>query len=242
MTDVSKEPAGIEPAGRLRDPVVTAKRLDELAKILAGALVTVAGVMTALGLSSERIFTALNNDSAPLVTISGFAIGAVLCSIIALLCFPTPRGNVLEGIALATGAVAFILALALSLTGAADAANGNGRPTIMEVKIDKAAADGKLSFKVHADGVQRDHRVSVVVDTSDVRVTAIPPVAAPTEIYRGSLRPDDKGIVDQRIEIPFTPGVHHFLNIIAANSEERRHARCDINSSKGPVCANIRLP
>ncbi|MFI5690129.1 hypothetical protein [Streptomyces sp. NPDC051636] len=57
------------------------KRLDDVAKILAGALVTVAGVMTLLGLSSDVVFVALNNDSWPIYVASLCAILAIVCSI-----------------------------------------------------------------------------------------------------------------------------------------------------------------
>ncbi|MGW1996433.1 hypothetical protein [Embleya sp. NPDC001921] len=50
------------------------KCLDDVAKILAGALVTVAGVMTALGLTSDIVFVALNNESWPIHVVSLCAI------------------------------------------------------------------------------------------------------------------------------------------------------------------------
>ncbi|WP_328480745.1 hypothetical protein OHS71_20000 [Streptomyces sp. NBC_00377] len=58
------------------------KRLDDVAKILAGALVTVAGVMTALGLTSDVVFVALNNEWWPIYVAALSAIVAIVCSIV----------------------------------------------------------------------------------------------------------------------------------------------------------------
>ncbi|MEX0171459.1 hypothetical protein [Streptomyces sp. LMG1-1-1.1] len=59
------------------------KRLDDVAKVLAGALVTVAGVVSALGLTSDLVFVALNNESWPVYVASLCAILAIVCSIVA---------------------------------------------------------------------------------------------------------------------------------------------------------------
>ncbi|MEU1377470.1 hypothetical protein ABZ442_28010 [Streptomyces triculaminicus] len=56
------------------------KRLDDVAKILAGALVAVAGIMTTLGLNSRFVFVALNNRSWPIYVASLCAIIAIVCS------------------------------------------------------------------------------------------------------------------------------------------------------------------
>ncbi|WP_327364698.1 MULTISPECIES: hypothetical protein [unclassified Streptomyces] len=70
------------------------KRLDDVAKIPAGALVAVPGIMTALGLTSDLVFVALNNECWPIYAASLCAILAVACSVVALLLHPTRRGNV----------------------------------------------------------------------------------------------------------------------------------------------------
>ncbi|MEU4066380.1 hypothetical protein AB0F25_28980 [Streptomyces wedmorensis] len=69
------------------------KRLDGVAKILAGALVTVAGVIAALGLTSDLVFVALNNNSWPIFAASLCAILTIVCSIVAFLIHPTKRAT-----------------------------------------------------------------------------------------------------------------------------------------------------
>lgn len=98
------------------------KRLDDVAKILAGALITVAGIMTALGLSSDVVFVALNNKSWPIYVASLCAILAIVCSIVALLIHPTRRGNLWETCVLILGVVFYMVALSVAVIGAAKAA------------------------------------------------------------------------------------------------------------------------
>ncbi|MFI1028306.1 hypothetical protein [Streptomyces sp. NPDC020951] len=110
------------------------KRLDDVAKILAGALVTVAGVMTALGLTSDVVFVALNNESWPIYVAALSAILAIVCSIVALLIHPTRQGNVWETVVLGLGVIFYMVALSVAVVGAAQAAGGSGRPTLTDVK------------------------------------------------------------------------------------------------------------
>lgn len=98
------------------------KRLDDVAKILAGALITVAGIMTTLGLSSDIVFVALNNESWPIYVASLCAILAIVCSIVALLVHPTRRGNLWETGVLVLGVIFYMVALSVAVIGAAKAA------------------------------------------------------------------------------------------------------------------------
>jgi hypothetical protein len=63
MSGLGRPGDGDDGSARLIDEIQVrlGKRLDDVAKVLAGALVTVAGVMTALGLTSNVVFVALNN-------------------------------------------------------------------------------------------------------------------------------------------------------------------------------------
>ncbi|MCD9195231.1 hypothetical protein [Streptomyces albireticuli] len=87
------------------------KRLDDVAKILAGALVAVAGIMTTLGLNSKFVFVALNNRSWPIYVAS-------LCA-----------------------------SLSIAVVGAAQAAGGNGRPTITDVTPDGPRSAMRLALR-----------------------------------------------------------------------------------------------
>lgn len=118
---------GVESTGGEQKPATTpedvqakiGRRLDEVSKTLAGALVAVAGVMTALGLGSELVFVALNNESWPILVASLCAVLAVVCSIVALLIHPTRRGNVWETIVLILGVIFYMTALTVAIIGAA---------------------------------------------------------------------------------------------------------------------------
>lgn len=74
MSWLSRPGAGPEPRPLTAEPdevqARVGKRLDDVAKILAGALVAVAGIMTTLGLTSDVIVVALNNESWPIYVAS----------------------------------------------------------------------------------------------------------------------------------------------------------------------------
>jgi hypothetical protein len=213
------------------------KRLDDVAKILAGALVTVAGVMTALGLTSDVVFVALNNESWPIYVAALSAILAIVCSIIALLIHPTRRGNVWETIVLGLGVVFYMMALSVAVVGAAQAASGSGRPTLTDVKVQGKGSDQKLSFGVHADGVERWASVNVYVTAVDANQDDLPGTA---NLYSVSLRPDDKGEIDHQISMPLpAPRNAWGIQIIAANTEG--DDRCEGRSPHGPSCAVVQL-
>jgi hypothetical protein len=214
------------------------KRLDDVAKVLAGALVTVAGVMTALGLSSDIVFVALNNESWPIYVASLCAIVAIVCSIAALLVHPTQRGNLWKTAVLILGVIFYMVALSVAVIGAAEAAGGNGRPTITDVKLDGPRAGLKLGFDVHADGVKSSGSIEVYVTS----VRGDDPVDEQVDIYSSALRPNDKGDVDQRIEMPISPPPQATgISIIAVNTGEARDD-CQARTQRGPACTTLRLP
>ncbi|MEV6732814.1 MULTISPECIES: hypothetical protein [unclassified Streptomyces] len=174
------------------------KRLDDVAKILAGALVAVAGIKTTLGLTSDVVFVALNNESWPIYVASLCAILAIACSVVALLIHPTRRGNVGETIVLVLGVIFYMAALIVAVVGAAQAAGGNGRPNVTHVVIEGHRPDLRLNFDVHADGVDR-------WATIDVYVNGVNKDGEPVgneNLYESTLRPNDKGEVAQRVSVP----------------------------------------
>lgn len=177
------------------------KRLDEVARVLAGALVAVAGVMTALGLTSDVVFVALNNESWPIFVASVCAIVAIVCSIVALLMRPTRRGNLWETVVLIAGVVFYMVALSVAVIGATRAAGGNGRPTITQVELGGSRSAMTLRFDLHADGVETDAVVDVFVNLVGPGGEQL----GSSNLYTSELRPDDKGVVQQRISMPLSP-------------------------------------
>ncbi|MFE0652762.1 hypothetical protein ACFVZH_29735 [Streptomyces sp. NPDC059534] len=214
------------------------KRLDDVAKILTGALVAVAGIMTTLGLTSDVVFVALNNESWPIYVASLCAILAIACSVVALLLHPTRRGNVWKTVVLVLGVIFYMTALSVAVVGAAEAAGGNGRPSVTQVIVEGHRPDLKLYFDVHADGVDRwatiDVYVAGVNENGD-------PVVADESLYEGTLRPNDKGEVDQRVSVPVTVPQNAWgiqITALTAGGDPT----CDVRSSRGPTCVTLQLP
>ncbi|MFB6840615.1 hypothetical protein [Streptomyces sp. NPDC056361] len=214
------------------------KRLDDVAKILAGALVTVAGVMTALGLTSDVVFVALNNESWPIYVASLCAILAIVCSIVALLIHPTRRGNVWETVVLVIGVILYMVALSVAVVGAAKAAGGNGRPTISNVALEGPKSSLRLSFGVRADGVETWAAVGVYVVAIDAEGES---VGGPRDLYASSLRPDDQGRITQNISIPVSAIRDAWgLEIVAITADGSDE--CEAREVRGATCATIQLP
>ncbi|BBC34130.1 uncharacterized protein SGFS_054240 [Streptomyces graminofaciens] len=240
---------GVPQRGGDREPAPTheeiqariGKRLDDVAKILAGALVAVAGVMTLLGLSSDIVFVALNNESWPIYVASLCAILAIVCSIVALLVHPTRLGNLWETVVLILGVIFYMVALSVAVIGAAKAAGGNGRPTITDIKVDGPRSNMRLSFDVHADGVERGAGIEVYV--TRVGADLSEPVDDSIDDYSSELRPNDKGVVEQRVRMPISlPPQAGGISIMALNAGDGTQDECGSHSQRGPTCARFRIP
>lgn len=217
------------------------KRLDDVAKILAGALVAVAGVMTLLGLSSDIVFVALNNQSWPIYVASLCAILAIVCSIVALLVHPTRLGNLWETVVLILGVIFYMVALSVAVIGAAKAAGGNGRPTITNIKVNGPRSNLNLSFDVHADGVETEAGIEVYV--TRVGADLSEPVDDSVDEYSSELRPNDKGVVEQRVTIPMSlPPQAAGISIMALNAGDGNQDECGSHDQRGPTCARFRIP
>ncbi|MFB7466185.1 hypothetical protein ACFCZ1_22280 [Streptomyces sp. NPDC056224] len=213
------------------------KRLDDVAKILAGALVTVAGVMTALGLTSDVVFVALNNESWPIYVASLCAILAIVCSIVALLMRPTRRGNLWETGVLILGVIFYMVALSVAVVGAAKAAGGNGRPSIIDVSLTGPRSDPRLRFGVHADGVDTWASIEVYAYAVDVEGEPLKPSV---EFFRSNLRPNDRGVIEHRVDTPVTIPARAWgiaINAVAANGSDV----CETRAERGPTCVVIQL-
>ncbi|WP_158012961.1 hypothetical protein [Streptomyces sp. Root369] len=218
------------------------ERLDEVAKFLTGALVAVAGVLAALGMTSDRVFVALNNSPTSLVIATLLAVAAITCSILALFCKPTPGGNKLQLGVLALGVILYIASLAVSVSGAANQASGNGRPTITDVKVAGDRPKMTLNFTVRADGVKRENRVAVFIRPQIRNAKGEFEPATEADVYSASLRPNSDGVVDQVVSMPLRPGNATYLNFSVSNSGDRDKSKCETDSSKAPACVKMALP
>ncbi|WP_327280699.1 MULTISPECIES: hypothetical protein [unclassified Streptomyces] len=241
MSWLSRPGAGPEPRPLTAEPdevqARVGKRLDDVAKILAGALVAVAGIMTTLGLTSDVIVVALNNESWPIYVASLCAILAIACSVVALLINPTRRGNLWETLVLVLGVIFYMAALSVAVVGAGQAAGGNGRPNVTDVVIEGHRPDLNLNFDVHADGVDRWATIEVYVNG----VTMDGQSVEKGNLYESTLRPNDKGEVAQRVSVPVSVPRHAWgiqVTALAAGGK----GDCDARSSRGPTCVTLKLP
>ncbi|WP_354644533.1 hypothetical protein [Kitasatospora camelliae] len=234
-SDASDSADPADPADAAREAAI-GKRLDEVAKVLAGALVAVAGIMTGLGLTSNLVFVALNNESWPIYVASLCAIIAIVCSIVALLMHPTRRGNLWETVVLIAGVVFYVVALTVAVIGAAKAAGGNGRPTITDVELTGPRTAMTLRFDVHADGVETDASIAVYVNLLGPggEQLDVP------DVYNSELRPDDKGVVEQKVSMPVAlPATATGVAVFAANVADESGAECGSQAQRGPACTTL---
>jgi hypothetical protein len=222
-------------------PEERTKRLDEVAKVLAGALMAVSGLLAALGLTSDRVFAALNNSPIPLFLAALLAFAAIYCSIQAIMLPANVQGNRTEAHLLQAGAFLYIAALTMALWGAADQASGNGRPTITEISIAGETSKKVLSFKVRADGVDRDDHVAIFIrpltESGENRFDQ----ATKNDVYAASLRPDDKGVIDQKVDLPVAVEKATHLNISVTNSGDKGASKCNTTSKTAPACVRLRI-
>ncbi|WSQ06843.1 hypothetical protein OG604_03315 [Streptomyces sp. NBC_01231] len=80
-------------------------------------------------------------------------------------------------------------ALSVAVIGAAKAAGGNGRSTITNIKVEGPRSHLKLSFDVHADGVETEAGIEVYVNT--VRDDLSEAVVDSVDAYSSELRPNE---------------------------------------------------
>lgn len=171
------------------------KRLDEVAKVLLTATTITFALLTALGVSGDRFPALLNSSTAKLLVVLAVlcALGAAFCGFTAL-AETTNVGK--EKGWVGTGIVALFASLGLALWSSSVAFTEDGRPTMGEVSVETKSDDvlAKVTFTVLSDGVSRD---------SCMRVTAFwtGKSSSPTEdlLYVSSLRPDTKGVVNQKV-------------------------------------------
>jgi hypothetical protein len=218
--------------------VVANERLDAVAKTLTTSTVAVAGILTAVGLNSDLVMVALNNNATPILAAFLSAILAVGLSLIALII--PPRHNVLEGAALFVAVTAYLSALTFAVVGAAGEASGNGRPTITNVDVVRPGPQATLTTTLHADGVKRRASIQVLVET--ITVSASGQAEHPTPIVGAYLRPNSRGVVDEKVSLPFDPGSATDVQIRAWSSDSMDAPNCDSVSTLGPGCMRVRIP
>ncbi|MEV5166962.1 hypothetical protein AB0K66_20370 [Streptomyces werraensis] len=203
---------------------------DDVARLLAGSLVAVAAVMATLGLTSDSIFVTLNNSPGWILGAVGAAIGSVAASVACLVTHPDRTGW--KSLCVWSAAGLYVVALALAVWGVKEASQGNGRPTVTDVRVVEAATTKELHFTIRADGVKSSQVISVHVYAVRKRGED-----DKHQIYWTALRPNDQGIIHHKANLPL-----HFqrneagVEIYAKVEGQEEDVECVQPSLQGPVC------
>lgn len=222
-----------------RDPEADVR---SVATILLTATTLTAGVLTAFGITNDRVPYLLDDPQARLLLfiLGGLTGAALLCGLIAQLAHPR-WGRVL----VALGAVALVMGMAFGLAAASAAFGGNGRPTITAVKVSESKSEVTVAFTVHADGVNADEKLSVLSGVRIFSKSGYKP--DPPASYRAVLRPNDKGVVDQVVTFTFAPPRTADLLVIRAYREADELAPDDAigqscSGAESAACVDVALP
>ncbi|MGK5731939.1 hypothetical protein [Streptomyces sp. URMC 124] len=135
---------------------------------------------------------------------------------------------------LVLGVIFYMASLSIAVVGAAQAAGGNGRPTITDVRLEGPRSGTRLHFTVRADGVRKWSHI-------EVSVSPQPPAKA-GDLYWSVLRPDDQGKIFQQIDIPLSPPAGtSVVAISAADPDASEAGECEANTQHGPACTELHL-
>lgn len=151
--------------------------LDTVATVLLAAITATTSALALMGVNSERVWLLLDED-----TSRGSIVLAAVCAVaaigLALLSYFV-RGDhvVAKSVVLAIGVGAYMLALGIAIWGAAEAADVQGRPSILDVSIVTSGEERSVVLQVAGSSVDEDERLGVRltdVDTNTVLVESFP--------------------------------------------------------------------
>jgi hypothetical protein len=236
------------------------QRLDGAASTLVTATAVVVALLTALGLTGDRLAVILNSSESKALVLGavGCAVGAVICGTAAVAL--SVEQLWLEKTLLGLGTFLFAGSLVLAVLAASTSFTEDGRPTITEVSVADAGGTGAvLSFSVRSDGVAQDAALRVVaiwVRNSDVEDQRLP-------FYSTVLRPSATGVIQQTATVYLSrPTADTYVRIQAIRmrdpektDEENAQAQeaiietdaetqCSAQTDQktAPACADILVP
>lgn len=197
------------------------RNLSGVATTLAGVFVAIAGVGTAFGLTQDSLLTAVNNDTLRFLGVAALALLAIGMSIWSLFQGADATGNRRQSLMLGLGVFFYLGSLLLAITGVAEYATGNGRPNVTKLSI-VPGSPKKVSFTVHADGVQGSKMLIVEAEAFDGEKTLNGGV-----LFRSVLHADGNGDIEQSIEF-----------VMERNDATRLTIRAfpDHGDKDGPTC------
>jgi hypothetical protein len=166
------------------------ERLDRVAQILAGSVVTTTALLTAVGIGSDEVRRLLDNDQIAdeLVVSLLLAILAVAASAVAIMVKPEHLGR--QTLSLSLGAALFITGMILSLDAARHAGDVAGAPVFESVSV--TSSDDRQVLELHIVGQSFDTKQFVTLQVA----------AGPEIVYESSVAPDSNGSIDQLVSIP----------------------------------------
>jgi hypothetical protein len=228
-----------------------AERLNTAAKTILTATTLSAGVLTAFGISTDRVPQLLDNESSQgwLFLAAGLAFAAFLFGVFALLPETTGWTIILVGI----GAVALAGSMGSAVAAAGEAFIGNGRPTVTAVTVSGSKPAVTVSFTVHADGVNVDERIEVFAGARIYLPDTGQYAPDPRSSFHAVLRPNDMGVIDQKVTFTIDPpeGANTFaVRAIRADDVPEdlteltatNPAKCDDVADVAPACVDVDLP
>jgi hypothetical protein len=212
--------------------------LAQVAKILAGVFVAIAGVGAAFGLSQDALLTAVNNNLGLFIGVAILALIAVGLSLLSLFFKNNGPGNLWQLGFLGAGSTAYLIALLMAIGGVASYATGNGRPNITNVSV-LPGSPIKINFTVHVDGMQNKKALIVVVDAFEGKSAV-----SEDSLYRTILHADDKGEIEQKVEFVMEKGKATRLTIRARPDKVTEDGVvCDSSQDSDKLgCATVLLP
>lgn len=221
-------------------------RLDEVAKVVLTATSLTAAALTAFGVTSDRIPHLFDIDRSRMwLFVAGFCAAGALGFALAGLASSKWQ---LEFAFLMVGLVALVGGLMASVAAAAVGFSGNGRPTITDVMTEGRRPAVSVSFKVRADGVDPDERIRVESGPRRFEAGTWVSTNANTD-FSASLRPDDKGVIEQEVKITFDVSTDAQRIAIRAYRQRDRQGLAEIkhdcnvsDQAVAPGCADLPIP
>jgi hypothetical protein len=201
--------------------------LNTVAKVLAGATATAAGLLTALGLSSDRAWLLLDQDPLSLWLIIA-CIGAVIAigfSLWALLIRPQHHRK--QAWVLGIGAFFYVASLSAVLLVAGKAGDRAGAPLIESATIQGSGAERVLEVRIVGQQLDANQTASVTVELGS------------DTLYASAIPPDFEGKIDQSVVIPLLPDTEGQTLKVTAWRPDRGQPDCDHIRRYGPSCVTI---
>lgn len=229
------------------------ERLDTTARTLVGATALVFTLITAFGITSDRLPALLNISESKSLLIGAVvaALAAVALGYAAL----AQRKAEPEKLTVAASAAALVIGMTLVTAAAGTAFTEDGRPAITELSItgaDKGIAT--IVVGVEAKGVGRDTLLRASGSIVEISASAEPTTDAKLNrlAYFSTLRPNDLGAVSQKwtVAVPLREVEQLFLVQVFPDRNPKgdqvvvpgASCRDQGDQKSAPACAQLLIP